>query len=122
MFDRVLIDAPCSGTGTLAGHPEIKWRLTAADMPRLAETQLELLRAGAGVVASGGRLVYSTCSVEPEENEGVVCRFLQQGAPFEIVRPDVRADLITAEGFVRTFPHRQGCDGFFAAVLRRRST
>jgi 16S rRNA (cytosine967-C5)-methyltransferase len=139
-FDRVLVDAPCSGTGTLAEHPEIKWRLSAAAIPRVAETQLELLRSGAQAVARGGRLVYSTCSVEAEENEGVVRRFLQLDSAFEIATPEIAnsetskpaiaergvtgpdalADLITSDGFIRTFPHRHGCDGFFAAVLRRR--
>lgn len=116
-FDRVLLDAPCSGTGTLRGNPEIKWRLTPDDIPRLAELQFILLGRAALSVASGGRLVYSTCSMEREENEAVIDRFLQNGAGFRIVKPAVRADLITTEGFVRTFPHRNGADGFFAAVL-----
>jgi 16S rRNA (cytosine967-C5)-methyltransferase len=119
-FERVLVDVPCSGTGTLRENPEIKWRLNPGDISRLTETQLKLLGTGAREVARGGRLVYSTCSMEPEENEGVVRRFLEQGVPFDIVEPEVHADLITAEGFVRTFPHRHGCGGFFAAVLQRR--
>jgi 16S rRNA (cytosine967-C5)-methyltransferase len=118
-FDRVLLDAPCSGTGTLRGNPEIKWRLSADDIPRLAELQLRLLGSAALSVASAGRLVYSTCSIEREENELVVERFLQSGAPFRIVKTPARADLITSEGFVRTFPHRDGTDGFFAAALER---
>ena len=118
-FDRVLVDAPCSGTGTLRGNPEIKWRLTADDLTRLAELQLTLLRRGALSLAQGGRLVYSTCSIEREENEEVVRRFLTDSRSFRLIRPDARLDLITGDGFVRTFPHTHGCDGFFAAVLER---
>jgi 16S rRNA (cytosine967-C5)-methyltransferase len=118
-FDRVLIDAPCSGTGTLRRNPEIKWRLAPGDMARLAELQLSLLDRAAGVVMPGGRLVYSTCSVEPEENEAVVGRFLGGGARFRLVTPSARPELITPDGFVRTFPHRHASDGFFAAVLEK---
>lgn len=118
-FDRVLLDAPCSGTGTLRSNPEIKWRLSVEDLTRLAELQLRLLERAAADVAQAGRLVYSTCSIEREENEDVVGRFLAGNAAFKVVRPGARADLITTEGFVRTFPHRHGSDGFFVAVLER---
>lgn len=118
-FDRVLLDAPCSGTGTLRSNPEIKWRLALEDISRLAELQFNLLDRAAASVAQGGRLVYSSCSIEREENEEVVNRFLTGNTAFEIVQPATRADLITNEGFVRTFPHKHGCDGFFAAVLER---
>jgi 16S rRNA (cytosine967-C5)-methyltransferase len=119
-FDRVLVDAPCTGTGTLRENPEIKWRLRPDDVTRIARTQLELLKQGAEVLETGARLVYSTCSIEAEENERVLEEFLEGGAPFKIVKPEVSADLMTADGFIRTFPHRHGCDGFFAAVLERR--
>jgi 16S rRNA (cytosine967-C5)-methyltransferase len=118
-FDRVLIDAPCSGTGTLRRNPEIKWRLKPDDIPRLADLQFSLLCRGAGLLARGGRLVYSTCSIEREENEGVIRRFIESGAPFRPLRPNAHAALVTADGFVRTFPHRHGTDGFFAAVLEK---
>lgn len=118
-FDRVLVDAPCSGTGTLRGNPEIKWRLSPDDLSRLEELQLSLLESTASRVATGGRLVYSTCSIEPEENEGVIHKFLEGGALFRVIEPNERADLLTAEGFVRTFPHRHQTDGFFAAVLEK---
>ncbi|HKA20243.1 MAG TPA: 16S rRNA (cytosine(967)-C(5))-methyltransferase RsmB [Blastocatellia bacterium] len=120
VFDRVLVDAPCSGTGTLRGNPEIKWRLTPNDIIRLADLQLELLNRGASAVAIEGRLVYSTCSLEGEENEGVVRRFLEGADQFDVIEPGAPADLVTREGFVRTYPHRHGTDGFFAAVLRRK--
>ena len=119
LFDRVLVDAPCSGTGTLRGNPEIKWRLTQNDILRLADLQLSLLKRGASAVAIGGRLVYSTCSLEDEENEEVVQRFLDEVDLFDVVDPNAPKDLITAEQFVRTYPHRNGTDGFFAAVLER---
>jgi 16S rRNA (cytosine967-C5)-methyltransferase len=118
-FDRVLIDAPCSGTGTLRRNPEIKWRLSPSDIARLADVQLKLLERASGAIKRGGRLVYSTCSIEREENEAVVNRFLESGAPFKLILPNARPALITAEGFVRTFPHRHGSDGFFAAALEK---
>jgi 16S rRNA (cytosine967-C5)-methyltransferase len=119
LFDRVLIDAPCSGTGTLRRNPEIKWRLTADSIARLADVQLSLLRRATATLKRGGRLVYSTCSIEREENEAVIHRFLENAAPFRVVAPSAPAELVTGEGFVRTFPHRGGADGFFAAVLER---
>jgi 16S rRNA (cytosine967-C5)-methyltransferase len=118
-FDRVLIDAPCSGTGTLRRNPEIKWRLTPDDVPRLADLQFSLIGRGAGLLAGGGRLVYSTCSIEREENEGVIRRFIEGGAPFRPLQPNAHPALVTADGFVRTFPHKHGTDGFFAAVLEK---
>jgi 16S rRNA (cytosine967-C5)-methyltransferase len=118
-FDRVLVDAPCSGTGTLRSNPEIKWRFALEDISRLSELQLNLLEHAAAAVAQEGRLVYSTCSIEREENEDVVNRFLSGNAAFKIVQPNTSAGLITTEGFVRTSPHRHGCDGFFAAVLEK---
>jgi 16S rRNA (cytosine967-C5)-methyltransferase len=104
-FDKVLVDAPCSGTGTLRRNPEIRWRLSPADT--FAEQQKRFLAEAAKVVKPGGRLVYSTCSVEREENEEVVEGFLGDDGRFRI--------LSTA----RTWPHREGCDGFFIAVLER---
>jgi 16S rRNA (cytosine967-C5)-methyltransferase len=118
-FDRVLIDAPCSGTGTLRRNPEIKWRLAPDDIPRLADLQFSLLERGAQMLASGGRLVYSTCSIEREENEDVIRRFIETGPPFRTLQPKAHSGLITPEGFVRTFPHRHGTDGFFAAALEK---
>ncbi|HSO74405.1 MAG TPA: RsmB/NOP family class I SAM-dependent RNA methyltransferase, partial [Blastocatellia bacterium] len=118
-FDRVLIDAPCSGTGTLRRNPEIKWRLTPDDMPRLAEVQLSLLARAAELTRSGGRLVYSTCSVEREENEEVIARFLEAGAPVRVIESNAPAAVITPDRFVRTFPHRNLSDGFFAATIEK---
>ncbi|HSE97241.1 MAG TPA: 16S rRNA (cytosine(967)-C(5))-methyltransferase RsmB, partial [Blastocatellia bacterium] len=118
-FDRVLVDAPCSGTGTLRRNPEIKWRLSPEDPRRLSDVQLELLARAAEAVADGGRLVYSTCSIEREENEDVITRFLSGGAAFRLIEPVAHPDLISGEGFVRTYPHRHDMDGFFAAVMEK---
>jgi 16S rRNA (cytosine967-C5)-methyltransferase len=118
-FDRVLIDAPCTGTGTLRRNPEIKWRLKPDDIKRLAEIQCTLLARGARLVAPGGRLIYSTCSVEREENEEVVQRFLDANLQFQRVKIGAPMNCLTPEGFVRTFPHQHGTDGFFAAVIEK---
>lgn len=119
-FDRALIDAPCAGTGTLRRNPEIKWRLAPEDIARLSDVQFRLLERASSVIAPGGRLVYSTCSIEREENEDVINGFLSSGAAFRLLRPEAHSDLVTDEGFVRTFPHRYNTDGFFAAVLEKR--
>lgn len=118
-FDRVLLDAPCSGTGTLRRNPEIKWRLRPEDITRLAEIQERLLARAAPVLAVRGRMVYSTCSIEREENEAVVQRFLEANQCFRLLKPNAPDDCISDEGFVRTFPHHHHTDGFFAAVFER---
>jgi 16S rRNA (cytosine967-C5)-methyltransferase len=116
-FDRVLVDAPCSGTGTIRRHPEIKWRLQPERLTPLAETQIKLLKSAAAVVAPGGWLVYSTCSLEPEENQAVVEGFLAEESSFKLQRPAIHEALLDTNGYVRTYPHRHDMDGFFAAVL-----
>jgi 16S rRNA (cytosine967-C5)-methyltransferase len=125
-FDRVLIDAPCSGTGTLRHNPEIRWRITNADIQELAFQQKQILNNVANLVQRGGRLVYSTCSVEPEENEDVVQAFLNANPEFELSAPEWQrpergwSNLITDTGAVRTWPHRDDVDGFFIAVFTKR--
>jgi 16S rRNA (cytosine967-C5)-methyltransferase len=116
VFDRVLVDAPCSGTGTLRHNPEIRWRITETDILSLASQQKKLLRNAAKVVKPGGRLIYSTCSVEPEENEEVVADFLRSTDEFRVIAPQ---SLGTESGAIRTWPHHQGTDGFFATVFER---
>ena len=101
-FDKVLVDAPCSGTGTLRRNPEIRWRLSQDDIPMLAEQQKRILRNALEMLKPGGRLVYSTCSVEPEENEEVIA--------------ECRLRLLKT---IRTWPHRDGCDGFFIATFEK---
>jgi 16S rRNA (cytosine967-C5)-methyltransferase len=120
VFDRVLVDAPCSGTGTLRHNPEIRWRISAADLPDLSTRQRQILSQAARVVKQGGRLVYSTCSVEPEENEAVVQEFLEQNEQFELLPLPVPERLLTATGYARTWPQRDDTDGFFIAALARK--
>jgi 16S rRNA (cytosine967-C5)-methyltransferase len=108
VFDKVLVDAPCSGTGTLRRNPEIRWRLTAPDISGFAEVQKQIFGRAADAVKPGGRLVYSTCSVEREENEGVI---------EEVLGNDERFRMIDSR---RTWPQRQECDGFFISVFENR--
>ena len=119
-FDRVLVDAPCSGTGTLRRNPEIRWRISPADIEDLAERQKQLLQNAARVVKPGGRMVYSTCSVERDENEDVVQTFLENNESFSRVELALDATLQTSLGTVRTWPQRSGTDGFFVCVFERK--
>lgn len=122
VFDRVLLDAPCSGLGTIRRDPDIRWRRTEADLKGFAGLQLRMLEQASACVRPGGRLVYTTCSSEPEENEAVLARFLDQHAAYEAVRPSspVTASLIGRDGYFRTLPFRDGVEAFFGAVLRRK--
>ena len=122
--DAVLIDAPCSGFGTLRRHPDIRWNKTFKQVRALSEIQYGLLKNAAQYIKPGGVLVYSTCSVEPMENEEVVQRFLTDFPMYTVENaqrflPDVPPSVITPQGFVQTFPHEHGVDGAFAARLRR---
>ena len=121
IFDWVLLDAPCSGLGILRRDPDIRWRRSPDDLPRFAADQTIFLGTAATVVAPGGRLVYSTCSSEPEENEHVVRHFLSTHKGFTIEHPTMGHldPLIDAHGYFRTLPHRDQLEGFFAAILRR---
>ncbi len=119
--DAVLVDAPCTGTGTFRRHPDARWRLKASDLTVLSALQREILQASASLVRPGGLLVYSTCSLEPEENDAQVNAFLRvhpdwtlEPPPAGTVPPDV-----LDEGLLRVLPHRHGSDGAFAARLRR---
>jgi 16S rRNA (cytosine967-C5)-methyltransferase len=118
-FNRVLVDAPCSGTGTLRHNPEIRWRLKPADLNELIEKQGRILAHAGEMVSPGGVLLYSTCSLETEENEGVTDRFLTHYRDFEAAPLKARDGLSTDGGNVRTWPHRDASDGFFATAFRR---
>jgi len=118
-FDRVLVDAPCSGTGTLRHNPEIRWRLNESDVAQLAEKQKRILQNAAAVVRIGGRLVYSTCSLEKGENEAVISDFLKENRAFVRAELQVAASLITEDGAARTWPHRDDVEGFFVAAFER---
>ena len=120
-FDAVLVDAPCTGTGTFRRHPDARWRLRTSDLAVMAATQRAILRAAADAVAPGGLLVYSTCSLEPEENDAQVEAFLADHPGWTLEPPPegaVPASVLDA-GRLRVLPQRHGTDGSFAARLRR---
>lgn len=124
--DAVLVDAPCSGFGTLRRHPDIRWNKTFEQIRALSEMQYSLLKNAAQHIKPGGILVYSTCSIEPIENEAVIQRFLADFPMWTIENakdflPNVLPNMITPQGFVQTFPHEHEVDGAFAARLRHRA-
>lgn len=120
--DLVLIDAPCTGTGTFGRHADARWRVQPQDIPALAALQAELLDAAASLVQPGGLLVYATCSLEHEENEAQVEGFLERNTAFDIEPgTGVPAAVLDKRGMLRVLPHEHGVDGAFAARLRRHS-
>jgi len=123
-FDRVLVDAPCTGLGVLRRNPDIKWKVGPKDCRRLHLLQTELLSRAAELVRPGGVLVYATCTLTPEENEGTVNAFLNGRGDFSpedgrAILPPSSRDVVEERGSLKTWPHRHGVDGFFAARLRR---
>ena len=121
-YDRVLLDAPCTGLGTIRRHPEVRWRRSPDDVALMAARQRELLDAVAPRTRAGGVLVYAVCSTEPEEGEAVVGDFLAAaGGAWRLEPPESAAfdGLAEGPGWVRTWPHRHDLDGFFVARLRR---
>ena len=118
-FHRVLVDAPCSSLGVLPRRPEIRWRRKESDLHALSALQRRLLNAAADRVRPGGILVYSTCSLEPEENEKVVEAFLSRRKDFHLEPASGFLPPTLSGPYLQTLPHRHGCDGAFAARLRR---
>ena len=126
-FDRILVDAPCSGLGVLQKNPDGKWRVKPEDIQANSQRQLALLDQCAGHLKRGGMLVYAVCSLEPEENQAVVAGFLKNHPEFSIhhARLEGVAEsdrLLTAQGFFITIPHQHQMDGFFAAALVKKGT
>jgi 16S rRNA (cytosine967-C5)-methyltransferase len=123
-FDLVIVDAPCSGLGTLRRDPDIRWRRREEDLPALAAAQRQMLRHAAGAVAPGGRLIYATCSSEPEENEEVAAAFAAGAPGFAPVDArtisGVPVAVVDSRGHLRTAPHLHELEAFFGAVFERR--
>src|SRR5271170_3846092 len=133
LFNRILVDAPCSGTGTLARHPEIRWRLHPEQLTEFRTLQTALLRSALQQLAPGGRLIYSTCSMEPEENEQVVEETLRSTSGFQrditneagrglkdkLVAGRAPESLFDPDGYFRTTPSAFETDGFFAAIISK---
>ena len=120
--DLVLLDVPCTGTGVMRRKPDLRWRITEKDLKDLVQLQSAILAAGAGCVRPGGVLVYSTCSIEAEENRGAVSSFLAGNGDFYLDPAEnyLEKELVSADGYLETLPHVHGIDGAFAARLRRK--
>ena len=118
-FDKILLDAPCSGLGVLSKKPEIRWKREPEDILELTVLQKELLENASKMLKEGGVIVYSTCSTEQEENMDVVNDFLEKHPEFKIddASKFVDRSLVNEHGCIETFPHRHGIDGSFAARL-----
>lgn len=119
-FDVVLVDAPCSGSGTIRHNPEIRYFLRPEDFTELSAKQLRILENASKIVKTGGRLIYSTCSLEREENEAVCEIFLAARTNFHKIPPRLPEKFLTDEGFARTFPQNDNTDGFFIAVFEKK--
>jgi 16S rRNA (cytosine967-C5)-methyltransferase len=124
-FDKILVDAPCSGLGVISRHPDGKWIRNQKDVERLAHLQKAILRAAVPLLGKGGRMLYVVCTLSAEESQGVVLDFLETAG--EMILEDLNRhappwakDLIDEQGFLRTFPHVHGMDGFFGALFAKR--
>ncbi len=121
LADVVMVDAPCTGLGTLTKKPDIKWRRSLDDVRKMSVLQYDILNHAATVVKPGGRIVYSTCTIEPEENEDVVLKFLSSHSDFELEPAEqVLPSEVCSKGFMQTYPYRHKSDGAFAARLKRK--
>lgn len=120
-FHRAMVDAPCSSLGVIRRNPDVKYRHRAGDLQRFRVSQLEILASSAALVRPGGTVLYATCSTEPEEGEDVVAEFLKTHGDFYIIKDASAQGPPAEDGFWRTYPHMHGMDGFFAAMLGRRS-
>ncbi len=123
-YDRVLIDAPCSGLGTIGRHPDIKWNRTEPDIKRISRVQRKILENSAEAVKPGGMLLYAVCTYTREENKTVIDNFISRSKQFSVVDlrdtvPEWGTNLIDNDGFFRSYPHKNNMDGFFAALLKK---
>tara|TARA_Y100000591_G_scaffold317062_1_gene326356 strand:+ start:300 stop:1619 length:1320 start_codon:yes stop_codon:yes gene_type:complete len=122
MVDKILIDAPCTGTGVLGRRPDIKWRLKKKDFSSMRKVQISILNHMVKFLKIGGKVVYATCSLEEEENASVVNEFLTKNKNFSISTPNtfLPKDWVNSDGFFMTMPHETGSDGLFGAVLQKK--
>ena len=128
-FDRILIDAPCTGTGVIRKHPDIKWARTEEDFIKIPEKQIRLLEGLAPYLKKGGVMVYATCSLEPEENEEVIKKFLKKHPDFELENPEKillkicpeKVKVLCDGNYLRTYPHKDSLDGFFVVRMRKKA-
>ena len=122
MVEKILIDAPCTGTGVLRRRPDIKWRLKKNDFQYMRSIQISILNHMTKFLKKGGKIVYATCSLEPEENIGVVDEFLSKNKNFSIIPPNnfLPQDWVSSDGFLMTMPYETGSDGLFGAVLKKK--
>ena len=125
LFDKILLDTPCSGLGVIRRNPDTKWRMTPEKIAQLSAAQFTLLNNCAKLLKTDGRLVYAVCSMEPEENEEVIRSFRDRNKAFIIEKPNPLwpgwlKELVDKKGFLRTFPHKHQMDGFFAVRLKKR--
>ena len=122
-FDRVLVDAPCTGLGTLRRNPDLKWRQTEQDVQELNGKQMAILARAAKLVKSGGRLIYATCSLLQDENEAIAEAFLNNNGEFKLLAANdiMRQQQIAVDtgNYLKLLPHLHGTDGFFAAVFEK---
>jgi 16S rRNA (cytosine967-C5)-methyltransferase len=121
-FNYVLVDAPCSGLGTLRRNPEIKWRIASGDLGKITRAQKTILRNASRAVRTGGRLIYCTCSLLPDENEDIIADFLSLNPDFSLSAPPatIPSRFIASGGYFQTYPHLHNMDGFFGAILVRK--
>jgi len=124
MFDHILVDAPCSGFGTIQKHPDIKWRRSLEEIFKFQKLQLDILKGADQMIKDGGSLVYSTCTIDPSENEEVVTEFLNQNPEkYKIIPPMESLQAFSVDNkFIRTFPHIHNMEGSFAVKLQKLRT
>lgn len=126
LFDRILLDAPCTGLGVIRRKPDIKWNKQEQDIKDIAKVQFELISQVSKLLKPGGLMVYSTCTIEPEENQDLIERFLQQNEEYELDQslsldlPDAVKELAGQKGYVQILPHQFSSDGFFISRIRRK--